>query len=251
MSDTVTTMTVHPPVDYAHLPGEEQNPLMESSLHAQWVMTLVNAASATLVNTDDLVTGNVPFDPGDGGPHLAPDLMVIPGAAGQDFTLYRVDDDHPLPTVCIEVTSRSNTRKHLDRRGRRMLEAGVSELYELHPRKGTIDRVELVDGELRLSNAVGTRSSGLQLSFARVDGELALCCPGGRMMRSGDRPLQWVAEEMRRADLAETKLDDAVARADEAVARARDAELRSAALEAELAELRKRRGDGTGPVVGA
>jgi hypothetical protein len=246
MSDTVSTMTAHPPVDYAHLPGEEQNPIMESSLHAQWVVALISAAGTTLLDTGHLVTGNVPFDPGDGGPHLAPGLMVIPGAAGQQFTLYRVDEENPIPTVCVEVISRSNTRKRLDIRARRMLEAGVGELYELHPNRDTMERIELINGELVHSDAIGTHSDGLALTFARVDGLLGLCCPAGRMVRAGDQPLSWLAEEMRRADQADSRADQADSRADQADSRADQAdsratlaEARIAALEAELAALRE------------
>jgi hypothetical protein len=244
-SDTVSTMTANPSVDYAHLPGEEQNPIMESSLHAQWVVALISAAGTTLADSGHLVTGNVPFAPGDGGPNLAPDLMVIPGGAGQQFTLYRVDDDNPAPTVCIEVISKSNTRKRLDDRAHRMLAAGVQELYELHPHRDTIERIEVVDGELRHVDAIGTRSAGLALTFARVDGLLGLCCPAGRVVRAGDQPLSWLAEEMRRADLANSRATEADSRAFEADSRAFEAdgraalaEQRNAALEAELAVLR-------------
>ena len=63
-----TPPTASPGVDYAHLPGEEQNPLMESTAHVDWGLVLLNAARHVLADTDNLVTGNVAFAPDDGGP---------------------------------------------------------------------------------------------------------------------------------------------------------------------------------------
>lgn len=80
--DTVSPVTERPAVDYAHLPGEEHNPLMESTAHVDWGLVLLNSVRHTLAGTGHLVTSNVAFAPGDGQPHTAPDLMVIPAPPG-------------------------------------------------------------------------------------------------------------------------------------------------------------------------
>ena len=77
-----------PQVDYRHLPGDEHNSLMESTLHATWCTLLVQSVRHTLAGTGAMVTGNTPFVPGDGGPHTAPDLMGVPGMAGRPFGRY-------------------------------------------------------------------------------------------------------------------------------------------------------------------
>lgn len=220
-----------PEVDYPHLPGEEYDPLMESTLHAAWCTLLVQAVRHTLAGTDAMVTGNTPFVPTDGGPHTAPDLMVVPGMAGQHFGRYEIGPDRPAPTVCLEILSPSNTAAVIERRVRRWLTSGVAEVYVLDPEREVVDRVWLDDGVLRRRDARGEHSPGLDLAFAVVDGRLALCCPGGRAVRLDDDPYGWLQSEQRRADEAEARADEAEARADEAEARA-------AELEAELRRLR-------------
>ena len=52
-----------PEYDYPHLPGEELDPLMESSLHSRWLGFLLTTVTSALAHTDALVTGNTPFVP--------------------------------------------------------------------------------------------------------------------------------------------------------------------------------------------
>ena len=241
-SDNVPLVTYVPAVDYAHLPGEEHNPLMESTLHVDWSIVLLNAARHCLAGTGNLVTGNVPFAPDDGGPHTAPDVMVIPGAYGRNFGRYVPGRDGPIPSVCVEVLSPSNTNAEINRKSRRLLTLGVAEVYVLDPERETIVRMQS-DGEtLSATNAIGCHSPGLALSFAIVDDRLSLCCPAGRVVRPGDDPFGWLAEEMSRADRAVNEAD--AARTETAAARteAAVASDRIRLLEAELEALRAQRG---------
>lgn len=224
-----------PAVEYSHLPGEEHNPLMESTQHATWIAVFLTAGRVRLANTTSLITGNVPFDPGDGLARVAPDVMVIPGGAGQEFGCYRVGIDGPMPSVCLEVLSKSNTRGDVRRRTRRFLELGISEVYLLDPVKDTVVQVDLVGGELVETSAVGRHSPGLNLTFVRRDGQLALCCVAGRSVRVGD-DIGGLAEiERDRADRAEHRADAESARADNEAARA-DTQAARAEAEAARAE---------------
>ncbi len=237
--DTVSPVTERPAVDYAHLPGQEHNPLMESTAHVDWGLVLLNSVRHTLAGTGHLVTGNVAFAPGDGQPHTAPDLMVIPGAAGRDFGRYEPGPDHPVPSVCVEILSPSNTRADIARRCTRLLHLGVAEVYVLDPIRQSVVRVELADGTLRETSAIGVPSPALGLTFATSDGHhLAVCCPAGRMVRPGDDPFGWLAEESRRADAAEWRADVEAERADLEAERATAATELVAQLQAELARLR-------------
>lgn len=231
-SDSVHVVAEPPKVDYAHLPGEEANPLMASTAHVDWIRVLLNAASHTLAGTGALVTGNVPFAPDDGGPHTAPDVMVIPGAAGRSFGRYEPGPDAPMPSVCVEVLSPSNTKAEIARRCRRLLRLGVAEVYVLDPERETVVRVTADGDTLVERDAVGEHSPGLALTFAMVDDHLAVCCPAGRVVRPGDDPFGWLVDEMHRADRAELATDEA--RAEAEVARAE-----AAALRAELDRLRR------------
>lgn len=237
--DNIVHVSEFHAVDYAHLPGEEQNPLMESTLHVKWGLVLLNSALNTRAGTDDLVTGNVAFAPGDGGPHTAPDIMVIPGAAGSEFGRYEPGPNDPLPSVCVEIVSPSNTKTSMTDRCRRLLRLGVAEVYVLDPWRDTIVRVELDGDQVREVPAIGHYSERLGLTFSKTDGRLAVCCPGGRLVRPGDEPFGWLAAETERADRAEARADQAEARADRAEARADQAEARIGAIEARLEALRE------------
>jgi Uma2 family endonuclease len=230
-SDSIAHVTNRPMVDYAHLPGQEQNPLMESTLHVDWGLVLLNSARHTLANTNHLVTGNVAFAPADGQPHTAPDVMVIPNVAGREFGRYEPGPDDPLPTVCIEILSPSNTRADINRRCERLLRLGVPEVYVLDPIRETIVRVQLGENGLIEHSAIGQPSTGLALTFATIDGHLAVCCPAGRIVRPGDDPFGWLVEEQHRADQAEANTDRAQARAE-------TAEAEVASLRAELDRLK-------------
>lgn len=213
--------------DYSFLPGEEDNPLMESTLHVDWGLVLVNSVRHTRADSNDLVTGNVAFALSDGGTRTAPDVMVVPGRKGQEFGCYEPGPDGPLPSVCVEIVSPSNTSAEIVRRSQRLLRLGVGEVYVLDPRRQTVVQVELdAAGELVESSAIGKHSEGLSLSFVLLDGKLAVCCPAGRVVAPGDDPFGWLATETTRADRAES--------------RAEQAEARLVAMEAELADMRRR-----------
>jgi Uma2 family endonuclease len=229
--DNLGLVSEHPGVDYAHLPGEEGNPLMESTLHVDWGLVLLNSARHTLAGTGNLVTGNVAFAPSDGKPHTAPDVMVIPRAAGSEFGRYEPGPNDPLPSVCVEILSPSNTRRNISERAGRLLDLGVPEVYVLDPRRDTIVQVTRHGSDLVETSAVGSYSPGLAVSFALSDGHLAVCCPAGRVVRPGDDPFGWLVEETQRADMAEAKRDAAEAAHEEMLQEMR---ARIAELEAEL-----------------
>jgi len=227
-----------PEYDYPHLPGEELDPLMESSLHARWVAFLIRTAESALAHTDALVTGNTPFVPSGTKYHTAPDLIVLPGMRGRNLGRYVVDDHGVAPTVAVEVVSPSNSWPRLERRYRRWLEAGVPEVYQVHPERQTCHRVELRDDEIVRTDALGRYSPGMNLTFVLVGDQLGLCCVGGRAVTPVDDPYAWVAEEQQRADAAEERAGIAEERAGIAEERADTAERRARELAAELDRLR-------------
>jgi Uma2 family endonuclease len=215
--------------DYPHLPGEELDPLMESTLHSAWCTLLVQSAQHTMSGTGALVTGNTPFVPSGTKYHSAPDLMVLPDMAGREFGRYMVDEHGVVPSVCVEVVSPSNSWPTLERRYRRWLESGVAEVYALHPERDTVDRLPLVDGDLVRTDALGQYSEGMKMAFVRTDGHLGLCCPGGRTVSLRSDPYEWLLQEQRRADDAEAATE--TLQAELAAAKAR-----IAALEVELGD---------------
>ena len=133
-------MVSRPVLDYEYVDERPENPVMESTLHAEWGHLLYGAVSHVLAETGALVTGNVRWDPDDHGPRTAPDLMVIPGKAGEHFGVYAPGPEDPVPSGCVEILSPSNTVDQIKRRVRRMLELGVSEVYVLDPLADSVDR---------------------------------------------------------------------------------------------------------------
>jgi hypothetical protein len=241
-TDRVTRVTT-PAVDYLHLPGEEGNPLMESTDHAHWIALLMQALGHHLRPSGALVVGNVPFAPDDGLPHCAPDIMVIPGMADSSFGRYEPRGSDPLPSACIEVRSPSNSRATIERRNSRLLRLGIAEVYALDPKRETIVRARFDDsGAYVEDDAVGTVSTAMQVSFARVDGHLAICCPSGRLLTRGSDPLEWYEEEVRRADAQAARADELADRADTEAARA-DTEAARADTEAARADTEAARAD--------
>jgi Uma2 family endonuclease len=199
-------------VDYPHLEGEPDDPLMEGSLHSRWVSLLVTAVDSALADVDVLVTGNTPILPSDGGPQTAPDLMVIPGMRGRDIGRYVIGPGDPMPTVCLEVLSPSNWRPGIRRRVARFLRLGVPEVYVLDPVHHRI--LEAVgDGsteEYEERSMLGRRSERMNVTWVMRNGALALCCPGGRAVGINDDPYGWLLDETVRAD-AEAARADALA----------------------------------------
>ena len=221
-----------PEYDYPHLPGEELDPIMESSPHARWVAFLVTSARSSLAGLDVLVSGNTPFVPSGSKYHTAPDLIVIPGMGGRDLGRYVLDEHGVVPSVCVEVVSPSTGWPRLERRYRRWLEAGVPEVYAIYPERHMVHRIELVDGEIQRSMALGHHSIGLKLTFTLVNDRLGLCCLGGRVVTPDDDVYAFVDAERQRADAEQARADAERQRADAERARADE-------LAAELERLRR------------
>lgn len=222
-------------LDYEYLPDRPENPVSESTLHAQWGHLLIGAISHTLAGSDVLVTGNVRWDPNGDGPRTAPDVMVIPGMAGEHFGVYAPGPGDPVPSVCIEIRSPSNTDAIIERRTRAQLELGVAEVYVLDPWEHTVDRATLDGDRLVFSDARGVTSEALGMTFARSRGQLAVCCPAGLIVHPGDDPYGWIVEERLRADAEARRADREAERADREAQRA-EREARRADEAAERAD---------------
>ena len=219
---------------YEHLPGEEENPLMESTLHVKWGHLLLGAVGHVLAGTDALVTGNVRWDPDDGHARVAPDLMVIPGWAGRDFGAFEPGETGPTPSVCVEILSPSNRGPKFEARLHRMLALGVPEVYVVDPIGNKVSRAAHdPHGALVHHDALGVASAGLGITFGLTGTGLVVCCPAGRVVSPGDDPYGWIVE-------AETRARAAEERASTAEERASSAEERASTAERQLAAVRKR-----------
>jgi Uma2 family endonuclease len=252
---------------YAFLPGREDNPLVESFIHGDWLALLVSVAKHQLANFDGVVTGNIPwFLPDDGGP-CSPDVMTIPGLSRRpdgavmkgdvEISSYRQGSNDPSPTITIEVLSKSNTRAEMLDKHLRYLEVGVELVLTVDPQRQQVQRWSLVDGVPIPTDVVGVYLAELDLTFVRGTDGLAMCCPAGRLVGPAADPLTWMAEERQRADAAEDRVIAAETRAEESAAQARESAAqaresaaqaqaltaRTAELEAEVARLRAEHGD--------
>lgn len=229
-------------LDYEYLPDRPENPVMESTLHAAWGHLLYGALAHTLADTGALVTGNVRFDADADGPRTAPDIMVVPGKAGEHFGVYAPGPDGPPPSASIEILSPSNTEAQIERRVRRMLELGVGEVYVLDPVAHTVDRASFDGDRVTFRDACGEPSEALGVTFARSGGQLAVCCPAGLVVRPGDDPYGWIVLERGRADAA-ARQADREREATEAERQKAEAERRKAEAERQTAEAERRKAE--------
>ena len=239
--------------DYTYIDDNPDVPIMESTLHSRCGQLLCGAIESALHGTNDLVTGNVLYNPGENLSRVAPDVMVIPGLRGREFRSYAPQEGDPVPSVCIEVRSKSNTDAVINRRARHLLSLGVAEFYVLEPENERFLRATLNGDHLAFHDAVGVFSTAMNMMIGRqVDGTLFMCCPGGQAVTFGDNPYEIARgvrdrlmvemmqgqEESRRADDESRRADEESRRADEEARRAdRNAEALADAL-AELERLR-------------
>ena len=114
----------------------------------------------------------------------------------------------------------------------------MPEVYALHPVQQTVDRVELIDGEVVHRNALGMHSEAMQMAFTMVGERLGVCCPGGRVVTLDDDPFGWLVQERSRADAERERAEVERERAEAERERADNAEARAAQLQAELDRLR-------------
>lgn len=219
---TVVSMATESPArDYRYLDDNPDNPVSESTLHFKWGRMIAFAAEDTRAGTEDLVTGNVIFNPDDTTARTAPDVTIIPGLRGREFRCYRPGPGEPVPSVAIEIRSRSKTQADIERRARLLLGLGVGEFYVVDPERSTVQRAQLDNDALGFADATGQHSDALGMMFVRTaNGTLGLCCPGDRVVTIDDNPYSLLRLETHRADAALTRALAAETRAEQAQATA-------------------------------
>ena len=120
-----------------YYPESDGEPMAETDIHAKLLFYLRNALEAFFAEREDVyITGNIMFYYVEGNPTevTSPDVMICFGIPKGDRTSYKTwEESDVVPSVIIEIASRSTWKK--DRIEKRALyeSLGVKEYYIFNP----------------------------------------------------------------------------------------------------------------------
>lgn len=234
-------------------PTSDGKPMAETDWHRDLMLILIEVLRTFYAGKRVYVSGNllVFYEPGNRRRHISPDVFVVRGVENYQRPNYLIWEERCGPEVVIELTS-STTRREDQRRKMELYQdtLRVREYFLFDPlgdyltpplqgyrlRKGVYHPIRTVNGRLY--------SQVLKLYLERFGRDLRLWDPATQ---------QWLPTPAEREQQAEQRVEIAAERAEGAVERAetaerqleaanrakQEAEERAAALEAEVARLRK------------
>jgi Uma2 family endonuclease len=170
-----TTIPLPRRSEEVYYPESDGKPMAETDIHAKLLMYLISALRIFFTTRENVyVTGNIMFYYEEGSPQdvVSPDVMVFFGVPKGDRTSYKSwEENDVMPSVVIELASRSTW--HKDRTEKRELYEmlGVKEYYIFNPQYPktlpAFMAFNLEDGELRKvtieNNRVYSDLLGLEL----------------------------------------------------------------------------------------
>lgn len=223
-------------------PESDGRPMGETELHIQEIMDLIAALADHFREAVDVHVGGdllLYYAEGDPRSVVCPDVFVTHGMSKEQRRVYKLWEEGRVPSLVIEVTSRSTRDEDLRRKKGLYERLGVAE-YVLHDPLGEYLAPPLQGYRLEARRYVPIAPAG--------DGSLASATTGlllhreGRHLRLVDavtgQPLLRIHEEQaaRRAEQAARREEQAARHAAEARARAAEEELER--LRRELERLR-------------
>lgn len=228
------------PIEY---PTSDGNPMAETEVHLRLTMYLIQALDEHFSAAPDVyVVGDMLFYYEEGRPQsvVAPDVFVVQGIPKKIRQNYLLWEEGKVPSLVIEVTSRTTRVKDLTSKKNLYERLGVTEYLLFDPLGDYLDP--------RLRGFRLTRGK-YQSMAPSLDGSLVsrttgvLFRPEGDFLRLTDaasgQPLLSHQEWRERAKQAEEHARQAQERAQQAEDRATSAEARAQALAEELQRLRQ------------
>jgi Uma2 family endonuclease len=215
-------------------PESDGQPMAENTRQFEWIVTIKENLDSLLPHA--FVAGDLFWYPVEGqlAIRLAPDVLVALGRPKGHRGSYRQwEEDHVAPQVVFEVLSPGNRVIEMLRKERFYARYGVQEYYIYDP-----DANELVgwcarEGQWQpLEEVHGWTSPLLGIRFVLTAETLEIYRPDGSRFET-------FAELLQRAATAARTAETAQAEAEVARAEAEAAHQANAALQAELAELRR------------
>jgi len=216
--------------DDIYYPESDGQPMAETDLHWDEMVDLVHALRRRYRDVPDVyVTGNLFFYYVKGNPRavVAPDVFLVYGVAKRKRRTYKLWEEGRVPSLVIELTSDSTKDEDLSKKKLCYESLGVEE-YFLHDPFGdyldpTLQGFRLVNGRYRpidpeADGSLRSLTTGLILQVEGTRLRLVDAVTGERLL--------WDDELDEKADSERTARDAA--------------EWRAAALEEELARLRRK-----------
>jgi Uma2 family endonuclease len=215
-------------------PSSDGKPMAETDLHRDEMIYVIEALQKHFRDARDVyVSGNLLLYYVEGEPRysISPDALVAKGLADAKSRrdIYKVWEEGRPPCWVMEVTSRSTRQEDLRKKKDLYRQLGVEEYFLFDPREEYLDPslqgFRLIGGPGGEYRPIGLEADGSLLSpllgilFQREGQELRLV-----NVRTGEIYLHALEEAEARRNLED---------------RAENAERRAAALEAELAQLRR------------
>jgi Uma2 family endonuclease len=213
--------------DDVHYPESDGQPMAETDLHLDEMVDLIHALRRRYRDVPDVyVTGNLFFYYVKGDPRsvVAPDVFLVYGVAKRKRRTYKLWEEGRVPSLVIELTSDSTKDEDLSKKKLCYESLGVEE-YFLHDPFG-----DYLDPTLQGFRLVNGRYRPIE---AEPDGSLQSLTTGLILQVEGPR-LRLVDAITGERLLWDDELDEKVDAA----------ERRAAALEEELARLRRKLAEG-------
>lgn len=174
---TTSPITALPRHEEIYYPESDGKPMAETDVHAKLLMYLRDSLAIFFTERENVyVTGNIMFYYEEGSPQdvVSPDVMVCFGIPKGDRTSYKSwEENDVLPSVIIELASRSTW--HKDRTEKRELYEmlGVKEYYIFNPQYPktlpAFMAFNLEDGELKKVTIENNRIYSDLLELELVD----------------------------------------------------------------------------------
>jgi Uma2 family endonuclease len=225
-----------------HYPESDGRPMAETQAHGQVMIDLIHALGRRYAEVPDIyVWGNMLLYYVEGDPRacLAPDLFLVKGVDKHVRRTYKLWEEGRVPSLAIEVTSRSTRAEDTKLKKGIYERLGVDEYFLFDPfgeyLEPRLQGYRLADGHYRalppsIGGSLSSQTTGLDL------------VPEGPRLRLRDSVsgelLPWADEEAHRADEEAHRADEEAHRADQEKLAREAAEERLRSLERELARLR-------------
>jgi Uma2 family endonuclease len=212
-------------------PTSDHRPMAETDLHRKLMTLVIDTLIGWFADRPDVyVTGNLLlfYEPKNKRRHVAPDCFVVFGVPNYDRPNYLLWDERRPPNVAIEVTSKTTKAEDTKKKYQLYRDTiGIPEYFLFDPKADYLDPplqgYRLADGEYRPIAPVGGRLPSAEL--------------GLELERDGETLRFWNPATSAWLLTPAERLTTGLRRFEEA-------EAENTRLRQEMAELRKRLGDG-------
>jgi Uma2 family endonuclease len=141
--DTMTAQLPKRPDTLVVYPDSDGKPMADNTKQFEWIVLIKKNLDALFADRADVfVAGDLLWYPVEGEPkiRLAPDVMVVFGAAKEDRGSYRQwQEDGITPQVVFEILSPGNTRREMEQKLLFYERYGVEEYYIYDPDDYTLE----------------------------------------------------------------------------------------------------------------